>query len=44
MQYSISEQQISKATIDITNVIKNAAQKQVARDEQEIEKGEIKEY
>lgn len=42
-RYSISEQQIGKATVNASTTQKSNAQNQITRDEQEIDKGEIKE-
>ena len=42
-RYSISEQEIGKATVNIPTTQKSAAQKHVARDEQELEQGITKE-
>lgn len=42
-RYSISEQQIGKATVDTPTTRKSEAQRQVTRDEQELEQGIIKE-
>ena len=41
VQYSMSEQQIGKATVDTLITKKNEAQRQVTIDEQEIEQGEV---
>ena len=38
-RYSISEQQIGKATVGIPTIKKSEAQRQVTRDEQELEQG-----
>ncbi|MBR2240296.1 MAG: endo-1,4-beta-xylanase [Clostridia bacterium] len=42
-RYSISEQEIGKATVNIPTTQKSAAQKHVTRDEQELEQGITKE-
>ena len=39
-RYSISEQQIGKATVNVSTTQKSNAQNQITRDEQEIDKGE----